>query len=138
MSNVGLNAGTYSSSSAMYSTMKRAGSVVAPLTMSANDVVINGLAVSAPLAISDTSTQATTTSATKASSAIAMASAINAVSSSTHVTAVANPNVVVGTGFQAGNVDSIYLNGVTIGVNLSSTSSAMWSLFSIKKQVKLV
>ena len=123
MSNVGLNAGTYSSSSAMYSTMKRAGSVVAPLTMSANDVVINGLAVSAPLAISDTSTQATTTSATKASSAIAMASAINAVSSSTHVTAVANPNVVVGTGFQAGNVDSIYLNGVTIGVNLSSTSS---------------
>ncbi len=124
MSNVGLNSGTYSSSAAMFTTAKRSGSVAAPLTLTGNDLIINGFNVNAPLTSADTSTQVTTTSATKASSAISMAAAINAISSKTNVTAVANPNLLVGTGYQAGNVDSIYLNGVTLAANLSNTSSA--------------
>ena len=134
IANVGFNAGVYSSTSAQYTTAKRSGSTSAPITLTGNDLVINGFTVNAPLSSSDTSTQATTTSANKVSSAISMAAAINALSASTNVTAVANPNLLVGTGFQAGNVDSIYLNGVTIGASLtpSSTVSSVVSLLNQK------
>ena len=133
ISDVGFDRGVYSATSAMYTTSKRSGSTLAPITLTGNDLVINGYAVSAPLASSDTSTQATTTSATKVSSAISMAAAINAVSGSTNVTAVANSNVLVGTGFQAGNVDSVYLNGVTIAANLT-TSSSIGSVVTLLNQ----
>jgi len=123
IANVGFNAGVYSSTSAQYTTAKRSGSTSAPITLTGNDLVINGFTVNAPLSSSDTSTQATTTSANKVSSAISMAAAINALSASTNVIAVANPNLLVGTGFQAGNVDSIYLNGVTIGASLTPSST---------------
>ena len=53
-----------------------------------------------------------------------MAAAINRQTSLTKVTATANPNVVEGTGFSAGAVDTIYLNGVTISASLSSSSTA--------------
>ena len=49
------------------------------------------------------------------------------------MTAVANSNVLVGTGFQAGNVDSVYLNGVTIAANLT-TSSSIGSVVTLLNQ----
>ena len=52
-----------------------------------------------------------------------MAAAINRQTSLTGVTAAANPNVVVGTGFSAGTVGTIYLNGKTITAGLTAASS---------------
>jgi flagellin len=123
ISDVGFNPGVYSASSAIFTTAKRNGSTAAPITLTGNDLVINGYAISAPQASSDTSTQPTTTSATKVASAISLAAAINALSNTTNVTAVADPNVLTGIGFQAGNVDSIFLNGSTINANLTSAST---------------
>jgi flagellin len=77
----------------------------------------------------DTATFETTTSATKVSSAIATAAAINRVKDLTGVTAKANANVLVGTGFAAGVTgipllsSSIFLNGVTISANVTSDTT---------------
>jgi flagellin len=105
------------------STKKRGASTSAPTALSAGDLTINGYAIGAAFTSDDTASDATATSSTKASSAIAMAAAINRQTSSTGVTAAANPNVVVGTGFSAAAVSSIYLNGKTIAANLSASSS---------------
>jgi flagellin len=52
-----------------------------------------------------------------------MAAAINRQTTLTGVTASANPNVVVGTGFSAAAVSTIYLNGQTITAGLTASSS---------------
>jgi flagellin len=101
-----------------------AGSTTAASSLAAGDLLINGYAIGAPFSSDDTATDATATSSTKIASAIATAAAINRQTSLTGVTATANSNVVVGTGFSAGLVDSIYLNGQTIAVSLSGTSTA--------------
>lgn len=129
--NSGFSMGNFSAVSAQYSTSKRAGSTSAPLTLTANDLVINGIAIGAPASSSDTATYANASSTT-ASSAISLAAAINAASSSTKVSATANPNVLIGNAFTASAVTSIYLNGQTITANLtsSSTLSNVVSLFN--------
>jgi len=124
LANSGLSAGTYSSNVAQVSTIARAGSTTAASSVASGDLVINGYAIGAAFTSDDTATDATTTSSTKVSSAISTAAAINRQTSLTGVTAAANSNVVTGTGFAAGLVDSIYLNGQTIAVNLTASSTA--------------
>ena len=124
LANADLGLGTYSSNTAQFSSKARSGSTAAPVALTSGDLVINGYNIGAAFTSDDTASVATTTSSTKASSAIAMAAAINRQTSLTKVTATANPNVVEGTGFSAGAVDTIYLNGVTISASLSSSSTA--------------
>jgi len=120
--NSGFSMGNFSAGSAQYSTSKRAGSISAPLTLTVNDLVINGIAIGAPASSSDTATYANASSTT-ASSAISLAAAINAASSSTKVSATANPNVLIGNAFTPSAVTSIYLNGQTITANLTTSST---------------
>jgi flagellin len=124
LANAGLSRGSYASNTSQVSTVASAGSTTAASSLAAGDLLINGYAIGAPFSSDDTATDATTTSSTKIASAIATAAAINRQTSLTGVTATANSNVVVGTGFSAGLVDSIYLNGQTIAVSLSGTSTA--------------
>ena len=123
ISNADLVAGSYSANLAQVTTQARSGSTSAPSVLVSGDLTINGVAIGAPLAADDTATAATTTSATKASSAIALAAAVNRKSGDTGVTATANANTLVGTGFSADSVSSIFLNGVTIAASLTSSST---------------
>ena len=123
IANAGLDIGTYDSNIAQVSTKKRSASTSAPTAMSAGDLTINGYAIGATFTSDDTASSTTATSSTKAASAIAMAAAINRQTTLTGVTASANPNVVVGTGFSADAVSTIYLNGQTITAGLTASSS---------------
>lgn len=123
IANAGLDIGTYDSNVAQVSTKKRSASTSAPTALSSGDLTINGYAIGATFTSDDTASDTTATSSTKAASAIAMAAAINRQTSLTGVTASANPNVVVGTGFSAGTVGTIYLNGKSITANLTAASS---------------
>lgn len=123
IANAGLDIGTYDSNVAQVSTKKRAASTSAPTAMTAGDLTINGYAIGATFTSDDTASSTTATSSTRAASAIAMAAAINRQTSLTGVTASANPNVVVGTGFSAAAVSTIYLNGQTITAGLTASSS---------------
>lgn len=123
IANAGLDIGTYDSNVAQVSSKKRSGSTSAPTAMTSGDLTINGYAIGATFTSDDTASDATATSSTKAASAIAMAAAINRQTSLTGVTAAANPNVIVGTGFSAAAVSTIYLNGKTITAGLTAASS---------------
>ena len=118
IANSGFSIGNFSADSAQYSTSKRAGSSSAPLTLTANDLVINGTAIGAPVSTSDTASNSNASS-----SAISLAAAINASSASTKVSATANPNVLIGNAFTPSAVTSINLNGQTITANLTTTST---------------
>jgi flagellin len=124
IANADLKAGTYKANVAQFVSGPRTASITTPTALEGNDLVINGITVGAALTSDDTATFATTTSATKASSAISMAAAINRQTSLTKVTAAVNPYVVEGTGFSAGAVDTIYLNGVSIAATLTTSSTA--------------
>ncbi len=124
LANADLALGTFSSNVAQFSNKARAGSTAAPLALTSADLTINGYNIGATFTSDDTASVATTTSSTKAASAIAMAAAINRQTSLTKVTATVNANVVVGTGFSAGIVDTIYLNGTSISTSLTATSTA--------------
>lgn len=124
LANADLELGTYSSNTAQFSSKARAGSTAAPTALSSGDLMINGYNIGAAFTSDDTASVATTTSSTKAASAIAMAAAINRQTSLTKVTATVNPNVVVGTGFSAGLVDTIYVNGTSISASLTTSSTA--------------
>jgi flagellin len=132
IANAGFDIGTYESNVAQFSTKKRAASTSAPTALTGGDLTINGYAIGATFTSDDTASDATATSSTKAASAIAMAAAINRQTSVTGVTAEANPNVVVGTGFSAAAVSTIYLNGKTItaGLTASSTISSVVTLLN--------
>jgi flagellin len=106
-----------------------------------DDLIINGVTVGAAVSTDDTATFETTTSATKVGSAIATAAAINRVKDLTGVTAKANANVLVGTGFSVSvangatiNATSIFLNGVTISANITSdtTRADLVNLINLK------
>lgn len=123
IANAGLVAGTYTANVAALSSTARSGSVAAPTTLTSGDLLINGYSIGDAYSTDDTASPVTTTSSTRASSAIAMAAAINRKSAQTNVTATANANTLTGTGFSAGDVTSIFLNGTTIAVNFSSSTS---------------
>jgi flagellin len=146
IANADLKAGTYEANTAQFVSGYRtpnaisAGVAPAPTALQATDLKINGIAVGAALTSDDTATFETTTSATKVSSAIATAAAINRVKDLTGVSAKANANVLVGTGFDAQSTTttitatSIFLNGVTITANVTSdtTRADLANLINLK------
>jgi flagellin len=146
IANSDLKAGTYQANTAQFVSGYRtpnaisAGVAPAPTALLATTLSINGIAVGAALNTDDTATFETTTSATKVSSAIATAAAINRVKDLTGVTAKANANVLVGTGFASGvetttiASTSIFLNGVTISANVTvdTTRADLVNLINLK------
>ena len=130
IANADLKAGTYQASTAQFVSGYRTptaiatGVAAAPTALQATDLKINGIAIGAALTSDDTATFETTTSATKASSAIATAAAINRVKDLTGVTAKANANVLVGSGFDATKlISKVFINGVSISVNVTSDTT---------------
>ena len=140
----GLQVGTYKSDTAIYTTSNRATTVAAPDSTSTgllngNSLIINGVAIGAAVATDDTSTYEGLTAAgavsiggtsvTRASSAIAIAAAINRASDKTGVTAKAASNVLRGTGFVASTLSAtangVYLNGVTFTVANTTVDQAI-------------
>jgi flagellin len=127
----GLNFGTYSADKAQLVTTTRTPSDLAPVSadgtgvLTGNTLVINGVGVAAAVGADDTASYegAMAVSSVKASSAIAIAAAINKSSSLTGVTAKADENVVAGKGFTAGEVTSIELNGIAITSTLGLNST---------------
>mgnify|MGYP000107761214 CR=1 FL=1 len=129
----GLHFGTYTADKAQVVTTSRAASDALPDETTAgvlkgNTLVINGVGITAAIGSDDTASYENldTTkdvSSTKASSAIAIAAAINKASSMTGVTAKAEANVLAGTSYTAGAVTSIELNGVAIDATLDASST---------------
>ncbi|WP_416398311.1 flagellin [Allohahella sp. A8] len=100
----------------------------------AGDLVINGVSVAASKAGSDTSSVAF-----GSSSALAKVEAINAVSSQTGVTAVANTNTAAGNGVAdaaavvaAGNID---INGTTFSLSKAATGDATADLAGVAETI---
>jgi flagellin len=88
-----------------------------------NDLVINGTAIAAAKASDDTLSDTTAISSNKASSGIAQAAAINAVSKQSGVTATVNATEVGGGGTSTigigGAVGAVYINGSMFSMTLT-------------------
>jgi flagellin len=98
--------------------------------LNGDTLVINDIAIGAARATDDTASHATTASS-KASSAIAIAAAINAKTNLHGVTAKAAENVIrseTTTNFEAGTSGSINLNGVSIEVNTITRNNVIDSI----------
>jgi flagellin len=129
----GLQVGTYKADTALFTSSNRDTTRIAPVSstvglLNGNSLIINGVAIAAGSTYDDTASFEGTdtagvavaggTSSTRASSAIAIASAINRSSEQTGVTAKAASNILRGTGFTAGAVttNGVFLNGVNFRV----------------------
>jgi flagellin len=133
----GLQVGTYKADTAIYTTSNRDTTRVAPSSSTTgllygNAMIINGTSVSAAVSTDDTSTWEGTgvvggTSSTRATSAIAIAAAINRSSAQTGVTAKAAPNILRGTGFTAAtaSVKNVLLNGVRFTVSTNTVDTVI-------------
>jgi len=130
LENSGLNSGTYKADTAV--TVSKARSIAAANTaptstttgvMNGNTLIINNVQIDAAIASDDTASDTNAASGTKAASAIAIAAAINKKSALTGVSAKSEANIVYGSGFTAGVVTNIYLNGVTISADLTANST---------------
>ena len=127
--NAGLTAGTYTSSVAATSTESRTqATTVAPDTLVAGDMVINGVAIGAAVATDDTSSVAAATSSAKEASSISIAAAINRSSAETGVEAIVNENVVAGTSAAVADTPAdsgdLVLNGQTITLTVGASLEA--------------
>lgn len=155
--NSGLQVGTYKADTAMYTTANRTATSAAPTSadaglLNSNSLVINGVAIGAGVATDDTSTWEGLTAAgadavggtatTRASSAIAIAAAINRVSNQTGVTATAAENVLRGTGFAASGAAAtslgVFLNGVTFRVAATTVDQTIDRFNEFKDQTGVV
>jgi flagellin len=89
-----------------------------------NTLVINGVGIDAANANDDQASvdESVVSSSSKSASAIAIAAAINKKTGMTGVTATAEANTVRGSGFTAGVVTEINLNGVAIATSLDEDS----------------
>ncbi len=123
LANADLALGTYSANVAQFSTKNRGGTTSAPTALTAGDLKLNSYSIGATFSSDDTASDTTATSSTKAASGIAMAAAINRMASTSGVYATVNSNVLVGTGFSAAAVSTIYLNGVSITAGLTTSST---------------
>jgi len=127
LKNSGLSMGTYDPNVAQVATFQRAGASTLS-TLGGGDLQINGVSVGAAVDTDDTASYGLT-NATKKSSAIATAAAINKVTNLTGVKATAAPNVLVGTGFTIGTLDTstttqtLTLNNVSISLNLNANTT---------------
>jgi flagellin len=128
--NAGLSTGTFKANTAQASTIDRAvaaaGAAPSSSTtgvLSGNTLVLNGVGIDAAIGSDDDASSTYGTSSTKAASAIAIAAAINKKTDMTGVRAVAEANVLRGTGFTPGAVSDLNINGVTIAINLDANSN---------------
>ena len=91
------------------------------------DLVLNGIAISAAKASDDTVSDTTSASASKASSGIAIAAAINAQSKQSGVTATTNATEVSSSGAStagtAGAAGAVYINGHTFSMTLTGDAA---------------
>jgi len=91
------------------------------------DLVLNGIAISAAKASDDTVSDTTSASASKASSGIAIAAAINAQSKQSGVTATTNATEVSSSGTStagtAGAAGAVYINGHTFSMTLTGDAA---------------
>jgi flagellin len=87
-----------------------------------NTLQINGVGIAAAVGADDDATFETTAS-TKASSAIAIAAAINKSTDLTGVKATANANTIAGTSFTAGTITNVTLNGVSITTTFGANTT---------------
>jgi flagellin len=148
--NAGLSAGSYGNNKATMVTLPRASALAGeipgafdtstpPVVVSKTGVlnggtlVINGVGIDAAIGSDDSSSSTAADSSTKAASAIATAAAINKKSDMTGVRAVADANVVRGTGFTADTVKGLNINGVDIAINLDTNSNRDDVLVAINK-----
>lgn len=120
----GLSIGNFKANQTAVSTLPRmiadsAGDVAA---LQVGDLVINGIAVPASMASSDNVSDQTAASSSRASSAIAIAAAINSVSSQTGVTAKANEVAIESAAVDSYNFGTqvLYINGHAVSVDLST------------------
>jgi flagellin len=128
----GLRVGTYKSDVATFTTYKRTAPIAAAAPTSdlqgllnGNSMIINGFAIGQALGTDDTATNTGPASSVAASTAIAIAAAINRKSSLTGVTATAQPNIIRGEGFTANSTNTVMLNGVTITLSNAATRNGV-------------
>jgi flagellin len=130
----GLNFGTFKADTAQSVSLLRHTAAAAPAAattpnstqtgvFNGNTLVLNGVGIDAANANDDQASNTAVDSSSKAASAIAIAAAINKKTSMTGVTATAEPNVINGTGFTAGTVSKLNLNGVDVAISLDANSS---------------
>ena len=138
--NSGLSLGTFTANTAAMVSLARAnaaeGAEPSDSTtgvLNGDTLVINGVGIDAAIGSDDDASNTYADSSTKAASAIAIAAAINKKSDMTGVRAVAQANVVRGTGFTAGAVTELNINGVTIDINLDENSNRDDVLVAINK-----
>jgi len=133
ITNSGLNFGTYAADTAQAVSLGRKSTSIAPTAgtsaggetgvFNGNTLVLNGVGIDAANANDDQASNTDVASSSKAASAIAIAAAVNKKTSMTGVTATAQPNVINGSGFTAGLVTKLNLNGVDVAVSLNANSS---------------
>jgi len=122
LENSGLRAGVYEADIATTVTKYRTGLTAtdAAPVFAGDTLVINDIAIGASIATDDTASHTDATGFTsgfRAASAIAIAASINKKTDLHGVTAVAEANVIRGTGFEATAVSAaVFLNGVTFSV----------------------
>ena len=117
ISNAGLTAGSYSGSAASVTSLKQNGTTINALV--AGDLVVNGVAVGASLASSDTAS-----SSNNSGSGIALAAAINKVSDQSGVTARTNATQLVGGSTQTSTSQAaaaLVINGVSTSAFATTT-----------------
>lgn len=151
IANAGLTIGTYSdgiastTNTAQTTAAATAGSPA--LTLSAGDLVLNGVAVSAAVATDDTASDGTAFSDSLDASGIAMAAAINKSTSDTGVTAEVNATVVNGgaTRTSVGDDGIVTINGVATatittiaGQQQANTTAAIDAINLISGQTGVV
>ena len=139
LANSGLAMGTYQPNVAQTVSIARAAAAAAAPDatttglLNGNTLVLNGVGIDAAIGSDDDASATVATSSTKAASAIAIAAAINKKSDMTGVRAVAEANVLQGTGFTAGAVTDLNINGTAISINLDANSNRDDVLVAINK-----
>lgn len=120
----GLQLGTYAYGSAQAVTVGRAVAAAGAApdnattgVLNGDTLVINNIAIGAAVTTDDTASFNLATSSTRAASAIAIAAAINKQTDKTGVRAVAQANVLRGTGFTPATSENIMINGQAMTVN---------------------
>jgi flagellin len=134
LSNSGLNFGSFSADTAQAVTLSRVATDEEPIAgataaitetgvFNGNTLVLNGVGIDAANANDDQASNTVAASSSKAASAIAIAAAINKKSEMTGVSATAEPNLIKGSGFTAGDVTKLNLNGVDVAISLGASST---------------
>jgi len=138
--NSGLSVGTFGNNTASMVSITRASALAAAApsdgttgVLNGNTLVINGVGIDAAIGSDDKASNTFADSSTKAASGIAIAAAINKKTELTGVRAVAEPTIVRGTGFTAGEVADLNINGVDIAINLNEGSNRDDVLVAINK-----